>query len=384
MAKREKLERGNLERHGAGYRWTVRVNGDRHREVFDTDDELEAIERANARWSKMKDDLKRGRGLPRRSRVSELLDKFEREVLPTLSAGTQRSYRDSLKPLRAFFKDQQGDRLVSAMDTPDVEAFMSWRRAHPLRGTVLSERTLQKDRTVLFTVLEFARRLGLCTTNPVGLSRRPDAADRRHIILTDEVFEILLGEIRDLKARFYALFLNETGMRAESEALFVQRQDVDARPDFIEVVSGRGGHSTKNGESRWVPITARLRVALDAYLEATEGKSKWLFFHTKRRVSKKGKVFEPGDRVESFREAVMAAAKRAGVPDGFHIHDLRHRRAVTWIREGQHVVDVKDALGHSDLKVTMLYVGRDPERLRRMIRPSSAPEAPAPEVEVAP
>jgi integrase len=53
----------------------------------------------------------------------------------------------------------------------------------------------------------------------------------------------------------------ETGLRCESEALWLRWEDVDLDQKFLHVVSGRGGHRVKSGRSRFVPMTARLLAA---------------------------------------------------------------------------------------------------------------------------
>jgi site-specific recombinase XerD len=68
-----------------------------------------------------------------------------------------------------------------------------------------------------------------------------------------------------------------------------------------------------------------------------------------------------------MRVALYAAAKRAKLPADFRPHDLRHRRVTTWIAEGQNPVHVKEAMGHSDLRVTMGYTHLAKEHLRALV-----------------
>ena len=64
---------------------------------------------------------------------------------------------------------------------------------------------------------------------------------------------------------------------------------------------------------------------------------------------------------------VTKAIKRAELPEGFVLHDLRHRRATTWLADGQNVVHVKEALGHADLRTTMGYTHLAKEHLRSLV-----------------
>jgi hypothetical protein len=63
--------------------------------------------------------------------------------------------------------------------------------------------------------------------------------------------------------KLFALVLNETGMRCESEALWHRwEEEVSFDATKITVVSGRDGHRTKSGKGRVVPMTPRLAAAM--------------------------------------------------------------------------------------------------------------------------
>ena len=63
-----------------------------------------------------------------------------------------------------------------------------------------------------------------------------------------------------------------------------------------------------------------------------------------------------GERVKSFRESFIGARSRAKLPDGFRTHDLRPLRATRWLADGGDVVKVREALGHSSLAMTLVYL----------------------------
>lgn len=44
--------------------------------------------------------------------------------------------------------------------------------------------------------------------------------------------------------------------------MWLRWEDVDLEEGFLQIVSGRNGHRTKSGKTRWVPMTSRLRQAL--------------------------------------------------------------------------------------------------------------------------
>ena len=55
------------------------------------------------------------------------------------------------------------------------------------------------------------------------------------------------------------------------------------------------------------------------------------------------------------------------LPLELHQHDLRHRRATTWLADGKNPVHVKEALGHADLRTTMGYTHLVKEHLRSLV-----------------
>jgi integrase len=172
-----------------------------------------------------------------------------------------------------------------------------------------------------------------------------------------------------------SLLLNETGLRSQSEACWLQWDDIDLADGWLYVVSGRDGHRTKTGKSRAVPLTPRLRSALADHLArfrlATyNGKrSPWVFHHPLTiRTAVAGK------RIKALRPELMKAAKRAKLPAGFVPHDLRHRRATTWIAAEKNVHHVQTAMGHSVIQTTMGYTHLAKEHLRSLV---DGPEDPA-------
>lgn len=152
-------------------------------------------------------------------------------------------------------------------------------------------------------------------------------------------------------SRLYVLMLGETGGRCESEVLWLRWEDIDLEESRIKVITGRGGHRTKGGKSRRVPVTARLLEALrDHFVAYRFGGSPWVFHHVRRNGHA-----ERGERIRSLRRAVEGAAKRAAIPAGFRQHDLRHRRVTKWLVEGASVVHVQHAVGHANIATTVKY-----------------------------
>ena len=200
----------------------------------------------------------------------------------------------------------------------------------------------------------------------------PKSDGRDPVILSPEEYDRFIAEcdVHPMLA-LYVLLLGETGCRAHSEGGWLRWEDVDLQEGFLWIASGRHGRRTKSGKGRWVPLTSRLRQGLKDHFARyrfgsfSGAQSPWVFHHLPGYRVGSGK---PGGRFREFRGRLAKAIKRAKLPGGFVLHDLRHRRATTWLADGQNVVHVKEALGHTDLRTTMGYTHLAKEHSRALVQ----------------
>lgn len=206
----------------------------------------------------------------------------------------------------------------------------------------------------------------------------PKADERDIPILSAGELEAFLtaAELNPMLS-MYVLLLAETGVRADSEALQLRWEDADFSTGFLHVRSAPG-RRTKSGKSRFVPMTSRLKAALQEHAARFRmavydgGRSSFVFHHL---VTTRSAI--AGQQIRSIRRSFENAAEAAKLPAGFRRHDLRHRRVTTWLAEGKNVVHVKEALGHADLATTMGYAHIAPEHLRALVEEQLAPPAAA-------
>lgn len=300
------------------------------------------------------------------ARIGELFDWFEEDTLSDendgLAPATRRSYRESLVQFRKFFVKRFHNPLISAIKTRDVKAFAKWRQKQSV-----SRRTVQKDVVVLHRVFDTAiedEQFGV-DTNPVRLRLAKiigKTTKRVPKILNDKEFELLVAMCGDDLLRVYVTLLGESALRDESEALWLMKEDIDLEEGFLHVVSGRGGHFTKSRKPRMVPISKALHKALTEYLALPGPITPWLFHHRVNRRHHKA-----GGRIRSLRRAVKNAAKLAGIPHNWHLHDLRHRRITIWRRNGMPLPLIQMAAGQVDPHTTDGYTWFDKADLKRLI-----------------
>ena len=370
---------GMIRRRGKSWNVVLRVAGGRHEfgpqsypELGPGSTHRDVEEWTWRKYKELEDQAERAeRGLPTDIRFSALLSQFEEEEVPLLTRGTQAAYEDTFKPVRDYFINVRSDPRIHLVRAKDIRSYLSWRRVNRRGGGApLSNRTLQKDRAVLHRLFRFADAMEYREGNPVARVKAPKWDGRDPVILTDDEYDRLIEEARKRGGmlHLYALVLGETGMRAQSEALHLQWDDVDLQEGFIWISSGRDGHRTKSGKGRWTPLTPRLnKVMREHFAEfrlATYGgkRTPWIFHHTTTRRN-----YQAGERMRRLRVSFDTVARDAKLPDGFRRHDLRHRRVTTWLAGGADVVKVKEAVGHSDLRTTMQYQHLSREHLRSLV-----------------
>jgi len=371
MAKRKNYP-GTITKVGGSLRFRLYAGGKYHSYNFPGARKGDVIEFAREEYKRLKDQEDSGI-FTEIVRFSELVARFERDHLPTLSVNSQISYPKSLRPLKAFFVDKLKDPKVTKLHSGHFESYLAWRRTHGPHGEEkpepVSNRTLEKDRAIAHKMFSKAIKWRLVTSNPVSASDKPKPDTRDEIILTDEEYERLLAECSENAMLFlWCLVCGETGMRSRSEGLHLRWEDVDFADGFIHIDSTRHARRTKTGKGRWVPMTSRLHQAMQDHFAGfrfgahLSSPSPWIFHHT---TSRGGAT--PGNRVEEYRTPWLKAIERAELPDGFRMHDLRHRRITSWLAEGKPVTLVKEAVGHSALATTMHYTHLAKKHLRSLV-----------------
>lgn len=370
---------GTIEARGDSQRVILYAGGRRHTFTLPGASAKKAREFARTKHAELQAIVEReALGLPGVTGLEELLKRYEEERLPLVTKSTEKSYGTTLKVFRRFLMTQAIALDVHEVRPGHVRSFLSWARTHPLRKgrRTVSNRTIERHRAVLHAVFSFAEELELVEGNPVRKVKKPKVDRRDPVILTDEQYEALLLETEHSPMlTLYVVVLAEGGLRSTSEALWLRWEDVDLEEGFLQVVSGRHDHRTKSGEGRWIPMTRRLREAMREhfarYRFATyKGKrSPWIFHHELRK-----RHANAGDPLKSLYRALNNAAARAELPEEFTQHDLRHRRATTWVAEGKPIRMVQEAMGHSTVRVTEQYTHLARTHLKALVEDDSHPE----------
>ena len=260
--------------------------------------------------------------------VSELLDRYEKEVLPTHRGGQVEAYR--IRHLRRHLGNL---RLIHL--TPKVLA--EYRDTRLLSITPAS---LKCEFTILNRVLSIAvKDWGIALPqNPVQMISLPKADKARTRRLeAGEEHKLVLGWNAEV-GRIIVLAL-ETGMR-RGEILSVKKNHIDfsLRTLFIP--------STKTDSPRTVPLSSAAINSLRAQLRASQRHSGGvvslietpLFTYTPRGLT----------------GAFLKLCRKTGIDD-LHFHDLRHEATSRFFEKGLNPVEVATITGHKDTRMLMRY-----------------------------
>lgn len=140
-----------------------------------------------------------------------------------------------------------------------------------------------------------------------------------------------------------------SGLRA-TELVSLPHRAIRADQPYA-IVTGKGG------KERLVPISARARAAVGAWMVARPSGSNWLFPSGHTHLS----------RVRLF-QMLKALAGDAGIsPERVSPHVLRHAFATHLLEGGADLRALQTMLGHADIATTEIYTHVDSKRLTDLV-----------------
>lgn len=146
-----------------------------------------------------------------------------------------------------------------------------------------------------------------------------------------------------------------TGLR-KREARFLEWSDVDLKNRLIHVRPKETWSPKTESSARTVPLCD---PAYEALLSARE--------RVQKRTEKSTLVF-PGRKgpLNDVRESLNGACKRAGIPH-IRVHGLRHTFGSQMAMAGADPFAIMKAMGHTDIKTTMIYVSLGKSHIREQV-----------------
>lgn len=280
---------------------------------------------------------------PRKNDVFTLGDLVEKEYAPWVTAH-RKSASFTLQTLRNFFTFIWKDNIED-ISLGKVE---KWRLAQKKKG--VKSATINRRITALRAVLNWGKRRGLISRNPIDLLERlreTDSPDRVRFLSPEERASLMavLEESHPLHRGAVIVSLN-TGIR--QGALFDLRwTDIDFSTGTITLRA----ESAKAEKEQKLPMNGIVRETLSSLPRL----GKHIFPHTRT-----------GEPVPNYRTAWETILKHAEIDD-FRWHDMRHDFASRLVMAGVDLNTVRELLGHADLTMTLRYAHLAPDVKKRAV-----------------
>jgi integrase len=314
--------------------------------------------------------------------IREFLDgDYWRDVLSAKKAGANTKQR-----ITSSFSNFLDRRLS---DPTLCNAITSWRSRRLKEGVTKS--TLNKDTNALRALFNEAVRRGILDRNPLHAMKQYPKAERSIVRFLSPEEEARLREAlakRDRAGREGRISYNNwadqrnyprkpeipedgfldhltpmvlvamnTGLR-RGELFGLRWADVDFRHAVLTV----HGDTSKTGRRRDIPLNDEALDVLRRWKAQTEGTG--LVF-----PSRDGKTFD------TIKKSWAGILKDANI-ENFRFHDLRHHFASRLVQAGASLAVVRDLMGHSDFKLTLVYAhlapGAKAEAVALLTRPPVA------------
>ena len=170
--------------------------------------------------------------------------------------------------------------------------------------------------------------------SPVYPTRRPSPLP--NIISTKEVKAILESH-NNIKHKAMLTAIYALGLRS-GELINIKIEDINSDRNQIFIRSGKGR------KDRVLPLPNSLRVLFREYYLQYRPKN-YLF------CGRNGDKYAP----ESLRKVFKMAVFKAGINKHITLHSLRHAYATHLMDRGTDVRIIKELLGHSSIKTTLIY-----------------------------
>ena len=228
-------------------------------------------------------------------------------------------------------------------------------QAFLLRTGQLTPRTVRLHVSALrFFFVKTLKRRYLLDDTPY-----PKAPRRLPQILSVEEMTRLIDAADGLYHRTMLMVLYSTGIRS-AELLQLQVADIDSRRMLIHIRQGKGGRD------RYVVLSPTLLATLRVYYRWMRPQT-WLFPGTVHNWRADKPVTK-----RILWNAVVIAAKRAGLRTRVSPHLIRHSFATHLLESGADLRTIQLLLGHAEIRHTALYLHLSQKHLQAVASPLDA------------
>jgi integrase len=287
--------------------------------------------------------------------LSGLIDEFLAAKENTVRATTQHRYKNYLDPLRAYFNKSfpsvTGD--IRLIETKYLRKFIDDSlRGGAGTGRAWSRRTANDAINIIRSLFKFAVESEYLVRNPASkLEMLRIASTGRPDFYTEDELQAIWKNV-DSHWVDALKFISLTGLR-KAELINLRWENLDFTKGAEQMtIESCDDWETKTGKSRPIPLFGE---ALEI-VERQRGKNPTYVF-----TSPEGKMVHP-DRIYHALKQCLAELHIEG-----DVHKMRHTFASNLAMSDVPMLQIRDLLGHTDLKTTQIYAHVAPKHLRDAI-----------------
>lgn len=308
---------------------------------------------------------------PTKITLGEWLDIWLAEyVLDAVKPYTYRSYEVQS---RVHIKSALGAAKLSALTTPEIQAFYNRLYRGETGKTGLSAKTIKNIHGVLHKALKQAVTLGYIRYNPTDACTLPRIVKKEIKPLEDTDISAFLDAIQGHPFEAVYLVTLFTGMR-QAEVIGLTWDCVDFKSGTILINKQLQREKRKGGAYHFAPLKNDKARCITPAPSVMKTLKQHRQAQTEQRLrmgmqwQDTGLVFtnELGEHLvhhtvyKHFKKIVADL----GLPEA-RFHDLRHSYAVAALQSGDDVKTVQEALGHHTAAFTLDVYGDVSERMKR-------------------
>lgn len=283
--------------------------------------------------------------------LEQLKDEVLRYTQANLSLSTQKLYVSAFRNLLNYV----GNKPIKLITTRELDNYKIKRTEKIEKSTVNIELTCLK------AVFNLALKWNLINNNPAKDVKKFSIEQKERLSFNDTETKLLLATIPEGSLKNVVLLGLYTGCRL-NEILNIQIKDIDLNERII-TIRNKPDFKTKTGKIRQIPISDSLRGLLESLLGQVNNVYELNNPETYLFRNGKGLRFDKNFISKKFKFYL----RRAGFPEKFHFHCLRHTFITTLIKKGVNINFVKELVGHSQLSTTMNYIHIVTDDLREAV-----------------
>lgn len=170
-------------------------------------------------------------------------------------------------------------------------------------------------------------------------------------VMTEGEIARILAATKNNREKAMIAVLAYSGIR-NKELCSLKAKDINLDDNVIKVIGG------KFLKDRMVNISRECAKAVSEYIGQSFQNIDGQYLFTTLREGKQYNGW-------ALRKVVKVVAKRAKIKKRVYPHLFRHSLACNLLNRGANIMTIKELLGHSDIKTTMIYAHSTPQRVQQ-------------------